>query len=477
LISDPSVSQLSSLPSVEHLLSQSDTAGLIAEFGRPAVTLAIRAVLARVRAELLANCATAIPNGLSLIRMAGDQLREEAQPSLRGVFNLTGTVLHTNLGRATLPEEAIEAVVRAAREATNLEFNLADGRRGDRDAHLEKDLCHLTGAEAATVVNNNAAAVLLVLNSLANRKEVPLSRGELIEIGDSFRMPDIMVRSGCRLREVGTTNRTHLRDYEDAIGPKTGLVMKVHTSNYAIEGFTAEVPEVDLAKLCHDRGVPFVVDLGSGTLVDLQKFGLPHEPTPAESIANGADLVTFSGDKLLGGPQAGIIVGRADLVKAIKRNPLKRALRVDKMTVAALSAVLRLYSNPERLRDRLPVLRLLARPLEDIRAVADRMRDPVASGLEGMASVEIVLCESQIGSGALPTRKVPSAGLAIRLVSEKHGSGTALERIARAFRELPVPVIGRIQDGALLFDLRCLESEAAFVDQLRELKPPGVRAK
>jgi L-seryl-tRNA(Ser) seleniumtransferase len=312
---------------------------------------------------------------------------------------------------------------------------------------------------------------------LANHKEVPTSRGELVEIGGSFRMPEIMARSGCRLREVGTTNRTHLSDYKDAIGLKTGLVMKVHTSNYAIEGFTAEVPEADLAKLCHDCGVPFVVDLGSGTLVDLRKFGLPHEPTPAESIANGADLVTFSGDKLLGGPQAGIVVGRSDLVKAVKRNPLKRALRVDKMTIAALSAVLGLYSNPERLAQRLPALRLLTHPFEKIRAIADRMRIPVASKLEGMASVETVLCESQIGSGALPTRKIPSAGLAIRPATGKRGSGTALERFARAFRELPVPVIGRIQDGALIFDLRCLEDEAAFVNQLPELNLQGVRAK
>jgi L-seryl-tRNA(Ser) seleniumtransferase len=468
---DPAAPTLASLPGVESLLKQDDTAGLIAQFGRPAVTVAIRAVLAEVRAGLLANKSTVVPGDDALIRIAGRQLHSNDAPSLRRVFNLTGTVLHTNLGRAALPEEAIDAVALAAREATNLEFDLATGQRGDRDAHLEKLLCDLTGAEAATVVNNNAAAVLLVLNSLANRKEAPVSRGELIEIGGSFRLPDIMARSGCKLREVGTTNRTHLSDYAEAIGPKTGLVMKVHPSNYAIEGFTAEVSESDLAQLCRDRGVPFVVDLGSGTLVDSRKFGLPHEPTPAESIANGADLVTFSGDKLLGGPQAGIIVGRANLIKAIKRNPLKRALRVDKMTVAALAAVLRLYSNPERLAHRLPVLRLLARPLEDIRGMADRIRDFVAPRLEGVATVETTLCASQIGSGALPTREIPSAGISIRPPATARHPGTALERVARAFRQLPIPVIGRIQNGALILDFRTLEDEAAFVDQLPALKP------
>ncbi|HVJ09371.1 MAG TPA: L-seryl-tRNA(Sec) selenium transferase [Acidisarcina sp.] len=468
LVSTPRSSLLSSLPGVESLLKQTEAAGLIAEFGRPAVTRVIRAVLAQVRSELLANSSTIVPDDLSLIRIAGGQLRADV-PSLRRVFNLTGTVLHTNLGRATLPEEAIEAVALAAREATNLEFDLVSGRRGDRDVHLERLLCDLTGAEAATVVNNNAAAVLLVLNSLANRKEAPTSRGELIEIGGSFRLPDIMTRSGCRLREVGTTNRTHLSDYADAIGPKTGLVMKVHTSNYVIEGFTSEVPEADLARLCHERSVPLVVDLGSGTLVGLEKFGMPHEPTPAESIANGVDLVTFSGDKLLGGPQAGIIVGRAVLIKAIKRNPLKRALRVDKMTVAALSAVLRLYSNPERLAERLPALRLLVRPVEEIRSMADRLRDLLAPRLDGIASVETTFCGSQPGSGALPTREIPSAGLAIRPVVQGRNSGAALERIARAFRELPIPAIGRIQNGTLLFDLRTLEDESAFVGQLPAL--------
>ena len=471
------LANLSALPSVDRLLRHERTAGLIAEFGRPAVTLAIRMVLERARANSIEDPAGAIPGEIPLLNMAARQLQTDAQPSLRRVMNLTGTVLHTNLGRAALPEEAIAAMVAAAREASNLEFNLSDGRRGDRDAHLERALCQLTGAEGATVVNNNAAAVLLVLNTLANRKEVPVSRGELIEIGGSFRMPAIMARSACRMREVGTTNRTHLSDYAEAIGPKTGLVMKVHTSNYAIEGFTASVPEADLAKLCRDRGIPFVVDLGSGTLIDLQKFGLPHEPTPAESIVNGADLVTFSGDKLLGGPQAGIIVGRAALIQAIKRNPLKRALRVDKLTIAALAAVLRLYADPQRLAQRVPTLRALTRPLEDIQGIAERMRDPVAACLSGIGSVETILCESQIGSGALPTRKLPSAGLAIRPIPAKRGSGTALERIARAFRELPVPFIGHVQDGALIFDLRCLEDEAAFSGQLAGLHLSGLHKK
>jgi len=347
-------------------------------------------------------------------------------------------------------------VVMAARGATNLEYDVAGGRRGDRDEHVERQLRALTGAEAATMVNNNAAAVLLVLNTLASRKEVLVSRGELIEIGGSFRMPEIMASAGCRLREVGTTNRTHVADYDAAIGPKTGLVMKVHTSNYSIEGFTASVAEADLARLCRERGVPFAVDLGSGTLADLRRFGLPHEPTPAESVAHGADIVTFSGDKLLGGPQAGIIVGRADLIKKMKRNPMKRALRVDKMTVAALSAVLRLYSDPDRLADRIPTLRLLARTAESIRTVAERLRDSVAAALSSGAAVDVIDCESQIGSGALPLQKIASAGLAIRPASGKRGSGAAIERLAQAFRDLPVPVIGRLQDGALVFDLRCL---------------------
>ena len=438
---------LASLPSVDRLLRRPEAEGLIARHGRVAATNAIRSVLAGLRAAKRLAGEESILDEVSLRLDAG------SRPSLRPVFNLTGTVLHTNLGRAPLPDEAIEAMSAAAREPSNLEYEVATGRRGERDAHLERQLCRLTGAEAATVVNNNAAAVLLVLNTLASRKEVPTSRGELIEIGGSFRLPDIMARSGCRLREVGTTNRTHLGDFAEAIGPKTGLVLKAHASNYSIEGFTASVPERKLAQLCRSRGVPFVVDLGSGTLIDLRRFGLPREPTVGETIANGADLVTFSGDKLLGGPQAGIIAGRADLIAKIRRNPMKRALRVGKLTVAALSAVLTLYEDPDRLAARLPALRLLARPIEDIRAMAARLCPAVQEFLETDLKATVIDCESEVGSGAAPTHRIPSAGIAIRPGSE---------RLAAAFRALPIPVVGRIQEGAFILDLRCLEDEARF---------------
>ena len=440
---------LSSLPSVDRLLQGSGE--LIARHGRPAVTNAIRAVLEGFRRDPSIEATEG-----QILQRVESRLLQEAQSSLRPVFNLTGTVLHTNLGRAPLPEEAIEAMAAVARGASTLEYDLGAGRRGERDTHVEGLVCELTGAEAATVVNNNAAALLLVLNTLARGKEVPVSRGELIEIGGSFRLPDILARSGCRLREIGTTNRTHLRDYAEAVGPKTALVLKAHTSNYAIEGFTAAVPENQISKLCRDSGIPFLVDLGSGTLVDLERYGLPHEPTAREVLAHGADLVTFSGDKLLGGPQAGIVAGRAALIGKVRRNPLKRALRADKLTLAALRAVLHLYRDPERLRTRLPTLRLLARPVDEIRASAFR----IGKILEGRFAVEVIDCESQVGSGALPTKTIPSAGIAIR-------PGTA--RVAKAFRDLPVPVIGRVQDGAFILDLRCLEDEAGFIAQIQKL--------
>ena len=460
------MSSLRALPSVDRLLRHEQLVALIDRHGRPMVTDVIRQVLAKARDDIADRGASF--DDVMLIDQVARVVDAQATPSLRRVFNLTGTILHTNLGRAPLPSEAIEAVINAAREPTNLEFDLESGKRGDRDDHIEATLCRLTGAAAATVVNNNAAAVLLVLNTLALRKEVPTSRGELIEIGGSFRMPDIMKRAGCTLREIGTTNRIHLRDYAEAIGPKTGLVMKVHTSNYEVVGFTSSVPEREISSLCREHSVPFVVDLGSGMLVDLEQYGLPHEPTPSEALAHGADLVTFSGDKLLGGPQAGLIVGRADLVAAIKRNPLRRTLRVDKMTVAALAAVLAIYSDPARLAQRLPALRYLTRPLAEIRAIAERLRTPLAAALDGVAAVSVSDCESQIGSGALPTRTIASSGIAIQARARRRRGGT-VEEIAAAFRRLPVPVIGRIQDDTFILDVRCLDDESAFLSQLSQL--------
>ena len=464
--------RLAGIPSVDSLLQSRELAALIAHYGRPAVTGAIRAALDDVRSAAAVGGSSVDFTQAAVFNRVVGKLEQEATPSLRRVFNLTGTVLHTNLGRAPLPQEAVDAAAAVALGASNLEYDLADGKRGDRDDHIEKQICRLTGAEAATVVNNNAAAVMLVLNSLGAGREVPTSRGELVEIGGSFRMPDIMASAGCRLREVGTTNRTHLRDFVDAIGPDTGLVMKVHTSNYAIVGFTAMANEKALAQVCKERGVPFVVDLGSGSLVDLRRYGLPHEPTPAEAFAYGADLVTFSGDKLLGGPQAGIIAGRSDLIAKIKRNPMKRALRVDKMTIAALSAVLRLYADPDRLAERLPGLRALTRPVAEIRALALRLRPAIAAALAGIAAAEVVDCESQIGSGALPTFGIPSAGIAIRPLQAK-ARGAGLLRMETAFRALPAPVVGRVHDGAYILDLRCLEDEAGFVAQLERLSHPG----
>jgi len=386
------------------------------------------------------------------------------QPSQRRVFNLTGTVLHTNLGRAPLPEEAITAAVDAMRHPTTLEYKIETGKRGERDDHVAGWLMQLTGAEAALAVNNNAGALVLTLNTLAEGRETIVSRGELIEIGGSFRLPEIMARAGTKLREVGTTNRTHLADYAAAIEPETGLILKAHTSNYVVQGFTAAAPAAKLAALAREHAIPFVEDLGSGSLVDFERWGLPHEPTVTEALAQGADLVTFSGDKLLGGPQAGLVVGRAELIRRLARNPLKRALRLDKIRLAALEAVLRLYADPDRLAQRLPVLRLLARPQDEIKALGERLLPTVERVLQDIAEVTLVQTKSQIGSGALPVSLLPSAALALRPRPQR--SGAAVETLARALRTLPIPVIGRIEMGRVLLDLRCLEDEASFLEQL-----------
>lgn len=458
-------SVLAAVPSLERLLRDASLSPLMAAHGRAMVIEAARIVLDALRGELAAGGSPAGMDALS--NRIERRIQTLVQPRLRRVFNLTGTVLHTNLGRAPLPQEAIDAMAAVAGGASNLEYDLAAGKRGERDGHCEEWICRLTGAEAATVVNNNAAAVLLLLNTLAKGKEVPVSRGELIEIGGAFRIPDIMQRAGCRLVEAGTTNRTHARDFENAIGPRTALLMKVHASNYAIEGFTAETGASEMARIAHAHNLPLVVDLGSGTLVDLTRYGLPPEPTVAATLRAGADLVCFSGDKLLGGPQAGILAGRRELIARINRNPMKRALRCDKMTIAALGAVLALYGDPDSLPQKLPALRLLTRPLSDIEAQAARLLPVVRTALRGIADVRRLSVKSQIGSGALPVDLLPSAALGLKPAGKS--SGAALNKLAAAFRALPTPVIGRVHEGELLFDLRCLDEEALFLDQLRHI--------
>ncbi|UVC17525.1 L-seryl-tRNA(Sec) selenium transferase [Mesorhizobium onobrychidis] len=463
--------RLRDLPSVDQVLKTPLGSTAIQRFGRQVATAAVRAALAAAREACRGGAA--VPQPGDVAADAVEQLKVAERPSLRPVFNLTGTVLHTNLGRAPLAEEAIKAVRAAMCEAVALEFDLETGKRGDRDDHLRSLVCELTGAEDVTVVNNNAAAVLLVLNTLALGREAIVSRGELIEIGGSFRMPEIMARAGAKVVEVGTTNRTHPKDYVAAIGRETGLVLKVHTSNYRVEGFTSEVGARELASIAKAQGVPLVHDLGSGTLFDLAAYGLKHEPTVREAIADGADLVTFSGDKLLGGPQAGFIVGSQALLAAISRNPMKRALRVDKLRLAALEATLKLYRDPDRLAERLPTLRLLTRPSAEIAIQAERLAPVVANALGEAFVVETAECRSQVGSGALPLETISSAGLVLRV---KSGGGKSLEALAAALRGLRVPVIGRIENRALVLDLRCLEDEAGFCVNLAGFDPGGTDA-
>ena len=463
------------LPSIDRLLRSPAGAALVAEHGHTFVATQARALLDGLRVQTLAG-ALDLSNVESEVIQAALRSRIDAAlaPRLKRVLNLSGTVIHTNLGRALLADAALQHLLETMASPNNLEYDLASGGRGDRDSLVEELLCTLTGAEAATVVNNNAAAVLLTIAALASAhpdgKEVIVSRGELVEIGGAFRMPDVMASAGATLVEVGTTNRTHPADYERAITERSALLMKVHTSNYAVQGYTAAVDEATLSAIAHSKGLPLATDLGCGALVDLSHWGLPKEPLPQEMLAAGCDVVTFSGDKLLGGPQAGLIVGSRAAIGRIRTFPMKRALRMSKLPLAALEATLMLYLRPDRIARDLPTLRLLTRPVESIRALAQRLQPAVATAVAPRFEVTVVELLSQIGSGSLPIERLPSAGLALAPAgTARKGVGSALESLALALRQLPLPVIGRIADDRLLLDLRCLEDATAFVAQLPAL--------
>jgi L-seryl-tRNA(Ser) seleniumtransferase len=454
---ESSASLLRRVPPVDECLKAAEQDGELCGLSRDYLKIAVHRAIAELRTTIAAGAYEAGAQRGQMMAQVIGRVRAAAandESALKPVVNATGVVLHTNLGRALLAEAAIEAVERAARSAVNLEYDLETGGRGDRDKLVEEQLCALTGAEAATVVNNNAAAVLLVLNTLAEGREVVVSRGELVEIGGSFRLPEVMARSGALIHEVGTTNRTHPGDYRNAIGPTTALLLKVHPSNYRVVGFTSAVELGELAEIGREHGVEVIEDLGSGALIDLSIYGLPHEPVVRERIAAGAAIVTFSGDKLLGGPQAGIAVGRRALIDRLKGNPLKRALRCDKLTIAALEATLRLYLRSRNLGADLPTLRLMRRSTAEIGMIAVRAREILIERLGPEFRIEIVDSMSQIGSGALPTEELQTRALRIthRDLSE--------EAISTIFRGARPPVLGRMRDGAFMLDLRTVENAA-----------------
>lgn len=449
------------LPAIDRLLRDPAFSPLLMQYGHAQTVALLRQMLDEAREYIRLN--QALPDWCEAWLMeTSRRLTQRQQSALRPVFNLTGTVLHTNLGRAIQAEAAVEAVTQAMRAPVTLEYDLDDAGRGHRDRALSDLLCQITGAEDACIVNNNAAAVLLMLAATASGSEVVVSRGELVEIGGAFRIPDVMRQAGCVLHEVGTTNRTHAKDYRQAVNDNTGLLMKVHTSNYSIEGFTKAVDEATLAEIGRELNIPVVADLGSGSLVDLSQYGLPKEPMPQEMIAAGVSLVSFSGDKLLGGPQAGIIVGKKALIDRLQNHPLKRALRADKMTLAALEATLRLYLHPEKLAAELPTLRLLTRQADEICLQGERIQAALAAHYADF-DLQVEPCLSQIGSGSLPVDRLPSAALTL---TPRDGRGSRLEALAARWRLLPVPVIGRIYDGRLWLDLRCLEDDTRFMEML-----------
>ncbi len=419
------------------------------------VKSAVREVLAAKREAILAGEPVSLADlgREPLLPLFAERLAARLRPRLRTVINATGVVVHTNLGRSPLPRSAMEGLLQVGTRYSNLEFDLETGKRGSRYSLVEGLLCELTGAEAALVVNNNAAAVLLVLETLAKGREVIVSRGQLVEIGGSFRIPEVMAKSGARLVEVGATNRTHLRDYENAITEETALLLKVHTSNYRIIGFTSEVPLAELVELGARRGLPVMEDLGSGSLVDLSRFGLQKEPTVGEALRAGVDVVTFSGDKLLGGPQAGLILGRRAIIDQIKKNPLNRALRIDKLTLAGLEAVLRLYFDEEEALRTIPTLAMLSAPLPAIERRARRLLRKIGKPLAGRCLASVQATHSLVGGGALPEQALPSS--AVALIPRDR----SVNQLETELRRGALPVIGRIEGERLLLDLRTVADD------------------
>jgi L-seryl-tRNA(Ser) seleniumtransferase len=452
--------RLAEIPSIDRLLATSWGRALAERHARSFVVAALRRACDELRDEIRADRIGVASIEPEIERRALEEIARRERSTPEEVVNATGVVLHTNLGRALLPEEAIEALARVAASPAALEFDVRSGGRGDRDSTVDDDLRALTGAEAVTVVNNNAAAVLLALNTLAEGKEVVVSRGELIEIGGSFRIPEVLAKSGAKLREVGTTNRTHRSDYAEAIGAETGALLKVHTSNYRVVGFTAEVSLAELVALGRERGVPVIEDLGSGALVDLSAYGLPKEPVVAERIAEGADVVTFSGDKLLGGPQAGILVGRREAIARIKANPLRRALRPGKLTLGALAAVLKLYRRSPNLERVLPTLRWLTRPIAEMEVIGRSAVGLLREALGAEYGIDLVDSTAEVGSGALPTATLPSKVIA--LGHPRDGPNA----IAARFRAARPPIIGRVQGDRFLLDLRGIFDPATLVPRL-----------
>jgi len=454
---------LRTLPSVSAVLESAELRSFRGRAPHAVLTAAARDAIAAARRDL--KKPGDVPSTPAILHDAARRVERALQPAPRPVINATGIVLHTNLGRAALAEDAVQAVAEAARRYSDLELDLERGVRGSRMAHVEPLVTELLGAEAALVVNNNAAAMLLALNTFSLGREAVVSRGQLVEIGGSFRIPEILTQAGAVLREVGTTNKTRLRDYERAIGPKTGLLLRVHPSNFAMVGFTEEVTREDLVALARRKRLPLLEDVGSGALLDFTPWGLPAEPIAREALAAGASVVCMSGDKLLGGPQAGILAGKRKLIQALRRNPMARALRVDKLTLAALVATLKLYRDPERVAEAIPTLRMLSEAADHVRARAEEILRVIGAERASQGRVEVVACTAEVGGGAMPLARVPSFAVALRPARGK------LEGLARSLRTGPDPVIGRIESGRLLLDLRTVRR-----DEMERLAAAIVRA-